>query len=80
MFKQQEASKLHLGWGVHIIEGPNKAAISWTLFCILLLSFIVALAYEIVVKAQDTGFGIGQWMVAVLTAPLSGVYFDLAES
>src|ERR1700712_146170 len=66
---------LPFGWGVHILEGPNKEAISCIAFAGLLLSFVVSLTYAILAKTQEQGFGIGQWMVAILSAGLTTLYF-----
>lgn len=70
---------LPFGWGVHILEGPNKAVIAWIVFTGLLLSFVVSLIYAIVARTQEQGFGIGQWMVAVYTIGLTAVFFQFSE-
>jgi hypothetical protein len=44
------------------------------------VSFIVSVAYAVVMKTQEQGFGIGSWMVAVLTTSLAAVYFQFEES
>lgn len=68
------------GWGVHIIEGPNKPLLAWCVTAILIVSFLVALVYDVVVKVSDSGFGIGQWMVAVLGTALAATYFHLEDA
>ena len=73
------ASDLPFGWGVHIIEGPNTALISWIVFVVLLLSFAVSVVFAKLANTQEQGFGIGQWLVAVLSAALAAVYFQMAE-
>lgn len=70
---------LNLGWGLHIIEGPNKPLLSIYVIAILLISFVTSVVYSAVMKTQERGFGIGQWMVATLSAVLAAVYFHLAE-
>lgn len=67
------------GWGIHIIEGPNKIAICWALMIVLLASFGVSLCYDLITKTGDSGFAIGQWMVAALTVALSTLYFSLED-
>ena len=79
MREQERVDQLNLGWGVHIIEGPNKKMISLCLFMILVLSFTVSLTYSIVKHTEESGFGIGQWIVATLTVGLSAVYFHVSE-
>jgi hypothetical protein len=67
------------GWGIHIIEGPNKVAICWALMFVLVVSFGVSVGYDLIQKVEDSGFAIGQWMVAVLTVALSALYFSLED-
>jgi hypothetical protein len=73
-------SALQFGWGVRIIEGPNKVALSWTTFFGLALSFVVSLLYCHFWHTQEQGFAIGQWMVAVLGAAMAALYFQWAET
>lgn len=76
---QCDPGKLQLGWGVHIIEGPNKPLLAWLATGILVLSFMISLVYDIVFKNKESGFAIGQWIVAVLSTALTAVYFHLAD-
>lgn len=80
VLKQCGLNQLKLGWGVRIIEGPNKPLLSLCLCIILVLSFVVSLTLALALKTQESGFGVGQWMVAALSAALAAVYFHLAES
>ena len=73
-------SSMRFGWGVHIIEGPNKVALSWTTFAGLALSFVVSALYAHFRHTQEQGFGIGQWMVAVIGAAMAALYFQWAET
>lgn len=67
------------GWGVHIIEGPNKPIIAWSVTIIAIMSFIVALVYDLVRRNGDSGFAIGQWVMGVLSAALTAIYFYLED-
>jgi hypothetical protein len=67
------------GWGVHIIEGPNKPVIAWFVAAIIVISFVVAFVYDLVRHNADSGFAIGQWIVAVLSAVLVALYFHLED-
>ncbi|KAJ8110407.1 hypothetical protein OPT61_g6744 [Boeremia exigua] len=67
------------GWGIHIIEGPNKVAICWALMIVLIASLGMSIGYDFVTKSGDSGFAIGQWMVAALTVALSALYFSLED-
>lgn len=77
MTLQNGADKLEFGWGIHIIEGPNKPVLAVLVATILALSFAVSVIYDICTGNADSGFAIGQWMVAMLSAVLSAVYFHL---
>ncbi|KAK3704978.1 hypothetical protein LTR37_013495 [Vermiconidia calcicola] len=76
---QTDLGKLQLGWGVHIIEGPNKPLLAWLATAILVLSFVISVSYDVGTKNRESGFAIGQWMVAVLATALTAVYFHLAD-
>ncbi|KAG9204112.1 hypothetical protein G6514_001749 [Epicoccum nigrum] len=67
------------GWGIHIIEGPNKVAICWALFLVLVASLAVSIVYDFLTRSGESGFAIGQWMVAALTVGLSALYFSLED-
>lgn len=73
------ADKLEFGWGIHIVEGPNKPLLAALVAAILFLSFLTSVVYDICTKNADSGFAIGQWMVGMLSAVLAAVYFHLQE-
>jgi hypothetical protein len=79
VLKQCDPTKLSKGWGVHIIEGPNKPLLACLATGIIVFSFVVSLVYDIVLKNKESGFAIGQWIVAVLATALTAVYFHLAD-
>jgi hypothetical protein len=79
MREQEQPDALNLGWGLHVIEGPNRKMLSLSMFIILVVSSIVSIPYSIVAHAQESGFGIDQWMVATFMAGLGAVYFQLAD-
>ena len=64
---------------MHIIEGPNKPLLAWLATGILILSFVISLVYDVVFKNKESGFAIGQWIVAVLATALTAMYFHLAD-
>ncbi|KAF2422384.1 hypothetical protein EJ08DRAFT_481465 [Tothia fuscella] len=80
ILKQSAATGPQMGWGVHIIEGPNKPVIACIFAFFVILSFLVSVICAIVMKTQESGFGIGQWMVAALSAMATAFYFHLTES
>ena len=67
------------GWGVHVIEGPNKVAFSWALVAGIVVGFVVSVLYAVIAKTQEQGFGIGQWFMAVVTAVMAALYFQWME-
>jgi hypothetical protein len=77
MILHNGADKLEFGWGIHIIEGSNKPVLAILVATILALSFAVSVIYDVCTGNADSGFAIGQWMVAMLSAVLSAVYFHL---
>jgi len=79
MVKLASSDKLEFGWGAHIIEGPNKPLLASLVAVILILSLAVSTFYDAYKGIADSGFAIGQWMVAVLSAVLAAVYFHLQE-
>jgi hypothetical protein len=42
-------------------------------------SFGVSFGYDLITKTGESGFAIGQWMVAALTVALSALYFSLED-
>ena len=70
---------LVFGCGMHIIEGPNKPVLASSVAIILGVSFVVSVLYDVYTGNKDSGFAIGQWIVAVLSALLAAVYFHLQE-
>ncbi|KAI0151779.1 hypothetical protein GGR57DRAFT_172790 [Xylariaceae sp. FL1272] len=68
------------GWGVHIIEGPNKKTMSLLLILGTLFSFLTSVLFVILAHSQEQGFGIGQWILAVLAEVLAALYFHFSEA
>lgn len=80
VLNQSDASKLQLGWGVHIIEGPDKPVLAWSVAAVLVVSLSVSVVYDVTMKSGESGFAIGQWLVGVLATVLAAVYFHLSEA
>lgn len=55
-----------IGWGVHIVEGPNWLAFSVLSELVLVLSAVVALTWSLLARDVSGGFAIGAYMVGVL--------------
>jgi len=67
------------GWGIHILEGPDHAALSLALGVGVLFSFVISVVVIGLAQTQEQGFGVGQWVVAVLACVMSALYFRLLE-
>ena len=63
----QCSDDLPTAWGIHIIEGPDKVWMLWTMICALAVCFGPVLAYVILTKDIQGATGIGGMAVAVLT-------------
>ena len=61
-------SQENVGWGVHIVEGPNWMAFFVLLWIILVLSLVLSVTYAVLKKDVSSGFTMGGWVVAVFTA------------
>ncbi|KAL9123279.1 MAG: hypothetical protein Q9187_000151, partial [Circinaria calcarea] len=61
----QSTEPLPVGWGIYIIEGPNRIAMFWTIVGIVIVSIIVSTTWTVVKGDIQGGFGVGAWMVSV---------------
>ncbi|CAN9426566.1 unnamed protein product [Alternaria alternata] len=73
-------SELSFGWGVHIIEGPDKTAISIAILLIVVVSFLVSVLYCLIAETEEQGFGIGQFLLAAFFPAFSTVLFHSLET
>nr|OQO29355.1 hypothetical protein B0A51_06935 [Rachicladosporium sp. CCFEE 5018] len=73
------ADQLAFGWGLHIIEGPNKPFLATLVAIILIVSFMVSVFYDVLAGNKESGFAIGQWVTGVLSAILPAVYFHFQK-
>ena len=63
----QCSDDLPTAWGIHIIEGPDKARILWTMICVLAACLGPVVAYVVMTRDVQGATGIGGMAVAVLT-------------
>jgi len=61
---------LVIGWGVHIIEGPDKFAIYVTVFFLIILGGVFGIFWSIRKRDVQGGFGMGAWVMSILCALL----------
>ena len=65
-----------LGWGILIIEGLNKSALSWLTLLVIVLSGAISVCYAILARDTSGAFAIGAYMVAVLAALITALYYQ----
>jgi hypothetical protein len=73
------SNSIAFGWGIHIIEGPDHATLSLALGIGVMLSFVVSLLVLGVAGTQEQGFGVGQYLLAVVACVMGALYFKLQE-
>lgn len=74
-----DASDAIIGWGVHILEGPNQAGLSLVLALGIAAAFLVSCLLVGLAKTQEQGFGVGQFLIAIMTCGMTAVYFHLED-
>jgi hypothetical protein len=68
-----------VGWGVHIIEGPNKKAITWLCLLLVVLSGIASLLYTSIKHDVASGVAIGAFLITAMTLMITAFYFQWKE-
>ncbi|OCK74193.1 hypothetical protein K432DRAFT_398289 [Lepidopterella palustris CBS 459.81] len=72
-------SDLVFGWGVHILDGPNHAVLGLFLAFGLMITFVISCLIVGIAKTQEQAFGVGQYLVAIVVALMSAMYFKLQD-
>lgn len=70
---------LAFGWGIHILDGPNHAVLSLLLLIGVAVSFVVSGMIVGFAKTQEQGFGVGNFLLAILASIMAAVYFKLQD-
>jgi hypothetical protein len=70
---------LAFGWGVHILDGPNHAALAWLLAIGVSVAFLVSGMVVGIAETQEQGFGIGSFLLAILASGMVAIYFQLQD-
>ncbi|KAK0652541.1 hypothetical protein B0T16DRAFT_490373 [Cercophora newfieldiana] len=65
------------GWGIHIVEGPNRVVIFWILIVTMLAGVVVAGVWSGLKDDVQGGSGLGAFMVALPTAVMAAFLFRL---
>lgn len=72
----EEMAVLPPGWGIHIIEGPDRSRIGWIIFVITAVVFIASAVVAVVTK-QYMSFGSFLFSILALAASfLTSKYFE----
>jgi hypothetical protein len=69
-----------LGWGIHIKERLNWVAILAAILFVLVLSGIVVLCYAMITSDISSAFGLGAYLVGMLTVYITFQYFSWHET
>jgi hypothetical protein len=70
---------LAFGWGIHIIDGPNHGALGLVLAVGVAITFVVSGMVVGFAKTQEQGFGVGNFLLAILASAMVAVYFQLQD-
>ncbi|KAF3025503.1 hypothetical protein E8E14_007646 [Neopestalotiopsis sp. 37M] len=70
---------LVFGWGVHILDGPNHAVLGFLLAAGLVITFAISCLVLGIAKTQEQAFGVGSYLIAIVVALMSAVYFKLQD-
>ena len=70
---------LVFGWGVHIIEGPSHFVLSVMLAGGITVAFMVSVLVMGVAHTEEQGFGVGSFLMSVVTAAMAAIYFMLMD-
>jgi hypothetical protein len=65
------------GWGIHIIEGPNREVIFWIIMLTILASVLVSALWASLHKDVQGGAGLGTLIVALPPVILAAFLFRL---
>ena len=72
----EETTVLPAGWGIHIVEGPNRSLIAWILFLVTGLIFIGGTAIAVGTK-QYMSFGSFLFSILALASSfITSKYFE----
>lgn len=67
------------GWGIHIIEGPNREVIFWIIMVTIVASVVAAVAWTALRGDIQGGAGLGALMMALPPAIMAAFLFRLGS-
>jgi hypothetical protein len=65
------------GWGIHVIEGPNREVIFWIVMATILASVVASVLWSSLQSDIQGGTGLGALIVALPPAILAAFVFRL---
>lgn len=71
--------ELEPGWGIHIIEGPNKAAIAALYAGLYVLGLIFAVSYNACMGTSDSALTYGLWIATTLAWVALAFHFHFED-
>jgi hypothetical protein len=75
----QSDPDLLFGWGVHIIDGANHSFLGLLLAVLILITFVVSVVVYGIAHTQEQAFGIGSYLIALVTCLMGAIYFKLTD-
>ena len=71
--------QIPVGWGLHIIQGPNLRMISMVLFIGLVISGVFSVIWAVFSKDIQGAFGVGGYAVAIQVAWMTMMFFRWSQ-
>lgn len=65
------------GWGIHIVEGPNREAVFWIVIITVLGSILASILWSTMHKDIQGGTGLGTLIVALPPVIMAAFLFRL---
>ena len=62
-----------------LADGPNHAVLGLFLALGLIITFVISCLIVGIAKTQEQAFGVGQYLVAIVVALMSAMYFKLQD-
>lgn len=77
--QENEQDDIVFGSGVHVLEGLNHTALCIILTLSVAVAFLVSCLMVGLAKTEEQGFGVGQFLIAIMLGVMSAIYFALQD-
>lgn len=74
-----DGSEPGYGWGIHVIEGPNREVVFWIVMATILASILASVLWSSIQGDIQGGTGIGALIVALPPSILAAFLFRLGS-